>query len=101
MRELQLVDVADALEGVFDDISGLARSCRFSDCSHEDEPGCAVLAAIESGELDAGRLRRYRKLQAEERRNTATLAERRSRDRQLGKFYKSVQAGKRHEKGNK
>jgi ribosome biogenesis GTPase len=101
MRELQLVDVADAIEGVFDDIAGLGSTCRFSDCGHENEPGCAVLAAIEGGDLDADRLRRFRKLQAEERRNTATLAEKRSRDRQLGKFYKSVLAGKRREKGNK
>jgi ribosome biogenesis GTPase len=101
MRELQLVDVADALEGVFEDIAGFARSCRFADCGHGNEPGCAVLAAIESGGLDADRLRRYRKLQAEDRHNSATLAERRSRDRALGKYYKSVLAGKRHEKGNK
>ena len=57
-------------------------------------------AAIASGDLDAGRLRRYRKLLSEDRRNTETMAERRERDRQLGKFYKSVLAGKRHEKDN-
>jgi len=101
MRELQLVDVADAIDGVFDDIARLAETCRFGDCGHNDEPGCAVLEAIGTGDLDADRLRRYRKLQAEDRHNSATLAERRSRDRQLGKFYKSVQAGKRREKGNK
>ncbi len=94
MRELQLVDVADALDDVFAEIADLAARCKFADCSHAAEPGCAVSAAIEAGELDADRLRRYRKLLAEDRRNTETLAERRSRDRSLGRFYKSVLASK-------
>lgn len=98
MRELQLVDVADAIEDVFSDVAELAESCRFADCKHVTEPGCAVLAAIESGELDADRLRRYRKLLSEDRRNTESLAERRARNRALGKFYKSVISGKRREK---
>lgn len=101
MRELQLVDVGDALDDVFSDVAGLAQRCRFADCSHEAEPGCAVQAAIADGTLDGERLRRYRKLRSEDRRNTETLAERRSRDRSLGKLYKSILAGKRHEKGGK
>ena len=101
MRELRLVDVGHALDDVFAEIPSLAERCRFADCSHESEPGCAVLAAIENGELDEGRLRRYRKLQAEDRRNTETLAERRSRDRSLGKLYKSILADKQLEKGGK
>ncbi len=101
MRELQLVDVGEALDDVFTDVAELARRCRFADCQHESEPGCAVQAAIAGGALDAGRLQRYRKLRSEDRRNTETLAERRSRDRSLGKLYKSVLAGKRHEKGGK
>ncbi|MDJ0698606.1 MAG: ribosome small subunit-dependent GTPase A [Woeseiaceae bacterium] len=94
MRELQLVDVADALDDVFAEIVELGATCRFADCTHESEPGCAVLAAIGAGVLDPERLRRYRKLLAEDRRNTETLAERRSRERSLGKYYKSVLAGK-------
>ena len=90
MRELQLVDVADALDEVFSDIASLARHCRFVDCAHDTEPGCAVQAAIESGVLDADRLRRFRKLKAEDRRNTETLAERRSRDKHFGKMIKSI-----------
>lgn len=96
MRELRLVDVADAIEDVFGDVATLAGTCRFSDCTHESEPGCAVLAAIEAGELDADRLKRYRKLLSEDRRNTESLAERRARDRSTGKLYKSIIAGKRH-----
>ncbi|MCK5325399.1 MAG: ribosome small subunit-dependent GTPase A [Woeseiaceae bacterium] len=101
MRELQLVDVGDALDDVFSDIVEFAEQCRFSDCSHEAEPGCAVQAAIDDGELDAERLTRCRKLQSEDRRNTETIAERRARDRVLGQMYKSIQSGQRQLKGGK
>jgi ribosome biogenesis GTPase len=99
MRELQLVDVGDALDDVFSDVAGFAESCRFADCSHESEPGCSVQKAIADGKLDPDRLRRYRKLQSEDRRNTESLAERRSRDKSLGKFYKSVLSEKQNRKG--
>ena len=95
MRALQLVAVGDALDDVFSDVSGLAEACRFADCAHESEPGCAVLAAIERDELDPERLRRYRKLIAEDRHNTETLAERRARDKSFGKMCKTVMAEKR------
>jgi len=95
MRELQLADVAAALDDVFAEIQAAARECRFGDCLHENEPGCAVRAAIEAGVLDAGRLDRYRKLQAEDRRNAATVAERHRRDRDFGRLYKSVMKDKK------
>lgn len=101
MRELQLVDIGAALDDVFAEIASLARSCRFADCTHASEPGCAVRAAVEEGALDEARLHRYHKLQAEDRRNTETLAERRARDRGFGKMIKSVMADKRREKGSK
>ncbi len=99
MRELRLVDVGDAIDDVFAEVAALASACRFSDCSHASEPGCAVQAAIAEGHLDAERLRRYRKLQSEDRRNSETIAERRSRDKSLGKMYKSILSGKRREQG--
>ena len=99
MRELQLVDIGDALDDVFSDVAGFAEGCRFADCDHESEPGCSVQAAIADDKLDPDRLRRYRKLQSEDRRNTETLAERRSRDKSLGKFYKSVISDKKNRKG--
>jgi len=101
MRELQLYDVADALEEVFSEITELASDCRFSDCTHVSEPGCKVLEAIDRGELDAARLRRFHKLLSEDRHNTATIAERRARDKHFGRLYKSVMAEKRREKSNK
>jgi ribosome biogenesis GTPase len=65
MRELQLWDTEAGLADAFSDIEELVRACRFNDCSHEREPGCAVMAALESGALDAGRFAGWRKLRAE------------------------------------
>jgi len=101
MRELQLVDIGGALDDVFAEVAALAEQCRFSDCLHESEPGCAVQSAIENGTLDADRLRRYRKLQSEDRRNSESIAERRSRDKNFGKLIKSVLAEKRKDKSGK
>jgi ribosome biogenesis GTPase len=66
MRELALVD-DEGLNAVFGEIAELAAGCRFRDCRHQTEPGCAVLAAVESGELDAERLEHFRKLEREAR----------------------------------
>jgi ribosome biogenesis GTPase len=65
MRELQLWEGGDAVRDTFDDIDDLARDCRFSDCRHQDEPRCAVKAAVEEGRLAADRLASHRKLQEE------------------------------------
>ena len=65
LREAQLWTGEDALGSVFDDIERVAQDCRFNDCEHRSEPGCAIKAAIESGELDPARLESHRKLQRE------------------------------------
>jgi ribosome biogenesis GTPase len=65
MRELGLVEVDADLDATFGDVDELATSCRFSDCRHEREPGCAVRAAIDDGRLDPGRLAGRRKLDRE------------------------------------
>lgn len=65
MRELGLWDAEAGVSATFEDVEALAAQCRFSDCRHQGEPGCAVAAAIVSGELSEDRLRAYEKLQAE------------------------------------
>lgn len=65
LREAQLWEGEDALGSLFQDVERVALQCRFPDCAHESEPGCAVKAALDAGSLDAGRLRSYRKLQRE------------------------------------
>lgn len=65
MRELQLWDSAEGWEEAFSDIENLAARCRFHDCSHRSEPGCAVRAALDEGTLDVGRYANYKKTQKE------------------------------------
>jgi ribosome biogenesis GTPase len=65
MRELGLWDADAGLSTTFSDIESLTARCRFRDCAHEAEPGCAVQAALTDGSLNAGRWRNYAKLQRE------------------------------------
>ncbi len=88
MRELQLADCEEGVASTFSDIIDLADNCRFGDCQHGNEPGCAVRSAIESGELDERRLLNYLKLSREQALNSASLAQRRATDKDLGKYYK-------------
>jgi ribosome biogenesis GTPase len=73
MREIQLWDLEEGVETTFDDIESLSSKCRFSDCTHLREPGCAVNQAVKAGKLDSARLQNYLKLQGE----LQTLAARR------------------------
>jgi ribosome biogenesis GTPase len=90
LRELQLTDCDDGVNTTFAEITSLAKQCRFTDCSHDKEPGCAVREAISRGELDERRLSSYRKLMREQALNSATLAEKRARDKRFGKMIKSI-----------
>lgn len=92
MRELKVADVDTAIGVVFDDIEAIASKCRFADCAHASEPGCAVRDAIENGEIDARRVNNYRKLLRENDRNNASLAETRSRGRELSKTIKQAKS---------
>jgi ribosome biogenesis GTPase len=65
MRELQLTDAGSGVAQTFDDIAQLALSCRFSNCAHQSEPGCAINAALHDGRLDHDRYKSYQKLQRE------------------------------------
>ena len=90
MRELQVVDVADGIDAVFDDITALIAQCRFSDCAHVKEPGCAVRTAIECGELDPARLERFNKLQREERHNSEAAHQAHARDKAFGRMTRKI-----------
>ena len=67
MRSLHMSDLDTGLEKVFEEITDLTPQCRFRDCTHMHEPGCAVQAALDAGDLDPDRVRRWRKLAAETR----------------------------------
>lgn len=98
MRELQLTNVEAGIAELFDDMVALASRCRFRDCKHETEPGCAVQKAVERGEIDASRLARWSKLVAEERFNSSTLAERKANDKSLHKLIRVIQKKKKKKK---
>jgi len=98
MRELQIADCEHGVKQTFADIGDLEAQCRYSNCQHLDEPGCAVKAAIEAGQLDKRRLTNYMKLMREQALNSASLAEKRARDRNLSRYYRSVQTHARQRK---
>lgn len=100
MRELQLTGAAEGIESVFDDISELATACRFADCAHESEPGCAVRGAIAEGRLEPERVERWRKLLLEDARNSETAAERRARGRSTEKLYTAGRKRGRAKRGD-
>jgi ribosome biogenesis GTPase len=88
MRELQLTS-ADGNEQTFADLEDLTRACRFRDCQHETEPGCAILAAIAGGAMDERRLRSWRKLKREEARLQESRWERSRRMRRTANLARS------------
>jgi ribosome biogenesis GTPase len=95
MRELGLLGISEGLDSSFADIHELASACRFADCTHEREPGCAVRAAIESGSLSAERYQSYVKLRKETEYHDSSYVERRKKDREFGRFVNSVMKHKR------
>ncbi len=79
MRELRLAEATEGIAATFDDLEALAAECRFSDCAHGAEPGCAVREALAAGRIDPDRLANWRKLLAEDRANAETVPEARAR----------------------
>jgi len=94
VRELQLTDAEEGVAEVFSDLDALSLECRFNNCTHVSEPGCAVQAALKSGAIDEARLTRWRKLVAEDQHNTASLAQRRTKDKAFGKMVKQAKKHK-------
>lgn len=99
MRELQMLDAGDGIDALFEDITDLATRCKFRDCAHDGEPGCAVAAAIEDGTLEADRLARWRKLLAEDAHNSRDVAEQRAHYRGLQRMYNAGKARSRSKRG--
>jgi ribosome biogenesis GTPase len=100
MRELQLWADGDSLKGSFDDIQELAVECRFRDCEHETEPGCAVKQAIEEGRLGGKRLKSYKKLRREldvlaARKDQRARLDHRAKQKQLARRIRQMQRWRR------
>jgi len=90
MRELGNIGASAGLEESFSDIWNLSKTCRFANCTHTQEVGCALLAAMENGTLHADRYRSYLKLMKESEYNELSYVEKRSKDKKFGKFLKTA-----------
>ncbi len=88
MREVGIADTTNGLETTFEKIISLSHNCRFKDCTHTSEAGCAVLEALEKGELDSGTYDNYLKMEREKAHFQSTIAERRKKEKILGKILK-------------
>ena len=88
MREVGIADAAEGLDVTFDNILRLSKNCKFKDCTHTTETGCAVLAGVASGEIDEQAYENYMKLEREKAHFESTTAERRAKDKNFGKMVK-------------
>ncbi|EIL91879.1 ribosome small subunit-dependent GTPase A [Rhodanobacter spathiphylli] len=99
MRELRVGAVETGMNAAFDDIERLAAQCRFHDCRHQGDRGCAVEQAVAAGTLDGRRLANYRKLQREAAQAARSTKERREHDRHYGVLNRHAQRLQREKKG--
>lgn len=88
MREVGIIDDSSGLENAFNIIATLAYDCKFKDCTHTSETGCAVIEAVESGELDEKSYENYLTLEREKAHYESTVADKRKKDKQFGKMVK-------------
>jgi len=90
MREVGMTNADEGVDNVFDEITELAKECKFVDCSHVSEPGCNVLSVLKSGELDEGKYYNYINLKKETEFYEMTEVERNEKDYKFGKFIKKA-----------
>ncbi|MBN2017820.1 MAG: ribosome small subunit-dependent GTPase A [Candidatus Cloacimonetes bacterium] len=94
MREIGITDNESGFETTFDTIINLNQYCKFNDCSHTNEKGCAVLEALENGELDQETYKNFMKLEKEKNRLETSIAERRKKEKKFGKRLKDYKKNK-------
>jgi len=97
MRELGNIGVETGLKATFKDIFNLAQNCRFKDCTHTNEPDCAVIKAIKEGELSTKRYQNYIKIRKESEYYEMSYLEKRNKDKQFGKLIKTAKKIKKQE----
>jgi ribosome biogenesis GTPase len=98
MREVGMADVGEGLAQTFDVILELANDCKYSDCKHINENGCAVIEAVESNIVDRATYENYQKMEREKFHFESTVAEKRKRDKQFGKMVKEIMKNKKSKK---
>jgi ribosome biogenesis GTPase len=90
MRELGLLGTSDGLDDTFVEMREYSTNCRFANCTHTEEPGCAVRLAVENGNLSEDRYQSYLKLKKETEYHDLSYGEKRRKDRSFGRFIKSA-----------
>lgn len=98
MREVGIADTSGGLEMTFDEITQLAEECRFKDCTHINELGCAVLAALDSGELNRSVFNNYHKMLREKMHFESSVEEKRKKDKSFGRLMKEVKSVRKKNK---
>jgi ribosome biogenesis GTPase / thiamine phosphate phosphatase len=98
MRELGIYGGSEGLKATFSDIETLSEQCRFSDCTHTVEPGCAVIHAVENKDLSRQKYDNYMRLRREKEQVEMSIMERRKRDKKFGKLYKAIKKSKKKTK---
>lgn len=94
MRELGSMSVDDGLDETFSEILELSQTCKFANCSHTNEKGCSILAAINAGDLSEQRYQNYLKMKKESEFNQMSYLEKRKKDKSFGKLIKSTMKNK-------
>jgi ribosome biogenesis GTPase len=92
MREIGVTESTEGLEMTFDKIIEASRECRFKDCSHTNESGCAVLKLVQNGEIDSASYENYLKMEREKSHFELTSAEKRKKDKAFGKMLKNYKS---------
>ncbi len=98
MREVGIVDSVDGLEITFNTIVELSQNCKFKDCTHIHENGCAILEAVEKGEIDKDSYQNYLKMEREKTHFESTVTEKRKKDKDFGKMIKNYKKDKKRNK---
>jgi ribosome biogenesis GTPase len=101
MRELGNMDVDEGIGETFDDITALSAQCKFNDCSHVNTKGCAVMAAVERGEVSDARYQNYVRLIKEAAFHEQSALDKREQDKKLSRFYRSTLGQSRKMKGGR
>ena len=99
MREVGITDTTNGLEITFDLIAKFSKDCKYSDCTHVHEKGCAVIEAVDKDEIDRDSYDNYLKMEREREHFESTIVERRKKDKDFGKMIKNFKNIKKQIKG--
>lgn len=98
MREVGVTDTADGIEQTFDQITDLTKACKFKNCTHTTEKGCAIIKAVDDGQLSIESYQNFLKLERERKHYQSSVAEKRTKDKAFGKMIKNYKNTKRKPK---